>query len=114
MTATLRGDARDHAEVMRDQHHGDAQLGLQIGQQPQDLRLDRDVQRRAGFVGDAAVPARTSAPWRSSPADRRPPESWCGYCRQALARRGDADLAPAARRRGRGGLGAARAACAGR
>ncbi|SPT41531.1 Uncharacterised protein [Achromobacter denitrificans] len=48
----LLRNARHHAQVMGDQHHRDAQLGLQVGQQAQNLRLDGDVQRGAGLVGD--------------------------------------------------------------
>ena len=79
------GDARDHAEVVRDQHHRDAELALQICQQPQDLRLDGDVERGGRLVGDQQLRARTSAPWRSSRAG-------------AGRRRAGADTVPGARR----------------
>ncbi|KAG1079180.1 hypothetical protein G6F40_016419 [Rhizopus arrhizus] len=42
----------DDAQVVRDQHDGRAQAGLDVAQQVQDLRLDGDVQRGRGFVGD--------------------------------------------------------------
>ena len=45
--------------------HRHAELALQIGQQPQDLRLDRHVERRGRLVGDQQRRARTSAPSRS-------------------------------------------------
>ncbi|MNS52189.1 hypothetical protein D3C72_848990 [compost metagenome] len=48
----LLRNARHHAQVMGDEHHRDAQLGLQVGQQAQNLRLNGDVQRGAGLVGD--------------------------------------------------------------
>ncbi|QNQ99423.1 hypothetical protein BGI51_18175 [Pseudomonas oryzihabitans] len=40
---------------MGDEHDGRAEFPLQIAQQVQDLRLDGDVQRRGGFVGDDEV-----------------------------------------------------------
>ena len=42
----------DHAHVVRDQQHGHAQPVLQVPEQGEDLRLDGDVQRRGGLVGD--------------------------------------------------------------
>ncbi|KAG0746595.1 hypothetical protein G6F24_015688 [Rhizopus arrhizus] len=42
----------DDAQVVRDQHDGRAQAGLDVAQQVQDLRLDGDVQRGGGLVGD--------------------------------------------------------------
>ena len=41
---------------------------LQVAQQIEDLRLDRDVERRGRLVGDQQLAARRRAPWRSSPA----------------------------------------------
>ena len=40
------------AQVVRDEQVGQPELGLQIQQQIQDLRLHRDVQRRDRLVGD--------------------------------------------------------------
>src|SRR3546814_3196242 len=40
------GDLGDHAHVVGDEHHRHADLGLQLADQLQDLRLDGDVQRR--------------------------------------------------------------------
>ena len=77
-------DARDDAEVVRDQQERDAELALQIGEQPQDLRLDGDVERGRRLVGDQQRRARTSAPWRSSRAG-------------AVRRTAGADIARAAR-----------------
>ncbi len=37
---------------MRDEDHGEPELALKLFQQAQDLRLDHDVERRRGFVGD--------------------------------------------------------------
>lgn len=37
---------------MRDDRDGDAEFGAQSGQQPQDLGLDRDIERGRRFVGD--------------------------------------------------------------
>src|SRR5262245_60476720 len=42
----------DDAEVMRDEEHGEPELPLQVLEQVQYLRLDRDVERRYGLVGD--------------------------------------------------------------
>jgi hypothetical protein len=41
-----------HAEVVRDEHDGGAVLALQRGEQVEDLRLDRDVERGGRLVGD--------------------------------------------------------------
>ena len=46
------GEACHHAQVVGDQQHGHAELGAQASQELEDLRLDRDVKRRGGFVGD--------------------------------------------------------------
>jgi hypothetical protein len=45
------GHPRDRAEIVRDEDDGHAVLPLQLLQQIQDLRLDRDVERRARLVG---------------------------------------------------------------
>ena len=39
------GDAGDHAEIMRDNEETDPGLLLDVGEEPQDLRLDGDVER---------------------------------------------------------------------
>ena len=49
------GHAGDDAEVVGDQQDGQAKLALEFHQQAQDLRLDGDVQRRGGFVGDQQI-----------------------------------------------------------
>ncbi len=46
------GDAGDDAEVVGDQHHAEAEIALELGQQAQDLGLHRDVERRGRLVGD--------------------------------------------------------------
>ena len=48
----LVGDIGHHAEIVRDQQHRHVELGLQVAQQLQDLRLDRHVERRRRLVGD--------------------------------------------------------------
>ena len=45
-------DLLHHRHVVRDEEVGEAQLGLQLLQELQDLRLDRDVERGDAFVGD--------------------------------------------------------------
>ncbi len=49
------GDARYQAQVVGDEDNGRTEFPLQVAQQVQDLRLDGDVQRRGGFVGDDEV-----------------------------------------------------------
>ena len=44
-------DVAHHAEVVRDEEIGHAELALQVGQQVQHLRLHRDVERRHRLVG---------------------------------------------------------------
>ena len=62
------GDARDHAEVVRDEDIAMPNSRCSSREQPQDLRLDRHVERGGRLVGDDEVGARTSAPSRSSRA----------------------------------------------
>ena len=45
-------DLRGHAQVMRDEQHGQAEPRAQFLQQRQDLRLHRHIQRRDRLVGD--------------------------------------------------------------
>ena len=56
LAAVHHGDAVRHlgddAEVVGDQHDARAALGLQRAHQVEDLRLDRDVERRRRLVGD--------------------------------------------------------------
>src|SRR5215470_3743561 len=47
-----RADVLDDGEIVRDEDVREAELGLEILEQVDDLRLDRDVQRRDGLVGD--------------------------------------------------------------
>ena len=42
----------DHIEVVGDEDVGQVELLLQVGEQVDHLRLDRDVERRDGLVGD--------------------------------------------------------------
>ena len=44
------GQHAHHGEVVRDEQHGDAALGLQPLQQREDARLHRDVERRQDLV----------------------------------------------------------------
>ena len=46
------GDVADDAEVVGDEHVGEPELVLQVLEQVDDLRLDRDVEGRDGLVGD--------------------------------------------------------------
>ena len=44
-----------HAEVVRDQQERGLQPAAQVGEQFENLRLDRDVECRGGFVGDHEI-----------------------------------------------------------
>jgi hypothetical protein len=60
-----------------DEEDRHAALRLEPSEEIQDLRLDRDVERRGRLVGDQQRRPEASAiaimaRWR------RPPESWCG------------------------------------
>ena len=46
------GDVADHAEIVRDEQDGGAAFALQVGDQPQDLRLRGDVERGRRLVRD--------------------------------------------------------------
>jgi hypothetical protein len=67
----------DHAHVVGDEQDGDAELVAQAPQQPQDLRLDGDVEGRGRLVGDEQ---RRGARQRDGDDTRWriPPENWCG------------------------------------
>ena len=41
-----------HRQVMADEQHGDTELPAHLDQQVDDLRLDRDVERRDRLVGN--------------------------------------------------------------
>ena len=45
-------DLAHHAQIMSDEHIGQIEPLLQIGEQIDDLRLDRDIERRHRLVGD--------------------------------------------------------------
>ena len=49
------GDLADDAEVVGDEQHRHAEARLHFGEELQDLRLDRDVERRRRLVGDEQV-----------------------------------------------------------
>ena len=59
-------DLADHREVVRDEDVGQVELALQALQQVEDLRLDRDVERRDGLVADDQLGAQRE---RASHAD---------------------------------------------
>ena len=71
------GDVGDDAEVVGDQDHRQAPLAVELLEQAQDLRLDRDVERGGRLVGDqhsgsSESPIAIIARWRM------PPENSCG------------------------------------
>ena len=49
------GDAPDDVEVMGDEQHRHAELGLQVLEQLEDLRLHGDVERGRRLVGDQEI-----------------------------------------------------------
>ena len=49
------GDTAHDAEIVRDEQHRHPELRLQVLEQAEDLRLDRDVERGRGLVGDEKV-----------------------------------------------------------
>ncbi|MCU1283930.1 MAG: hypothetical protein JWO13_280 [Acidobacteriales bacterium] len=51
------GDARDDAEVMRDEEHGQAESLAEVVEEIENLCLDGDVERCGGFVGDEELRA---------------------------------------------------------
>ena len=76
------GGLGDHAHVVGDQHHRRAVLAAQPLQQRDDLRLDRDVERRGRLVGDDQLRARRTARARSRRAGacRRRTGAGSGRC----------------------------------
>ena len=46
------GDARDDAEIVRDEHHRHATFALQLGEQRQDLCLDGHIKRGRWLIGN--------------------------------------------------------------
>jgi hypothetical protein len=46
------GHVGDHAEIVGDEQDRHAEFALELAHQLQDLRLDRDVERRGRLVGD--------------------------------------------------------------
>ena len=52
MTAHAVGEVRDHRELVRDEDDAQPELGDQLAEQVEDLRLDRDVERAHRLVGD--------------------------------------------------------------
>ena len=55
------GDLADHREVVRDEDVGQVEVRLQVAQQVQHLRLDRDVERRDRLVADDQLGLRARA-----------------------------------------------------
>ena len=50
-----RGDVAHHAEIVRDEQVGQPQILAQLFQQIDDLRLDRDIERRDRLVADDEI-----------------------------------------------------------
>ena len=85
MTTTRLADVGDDAKVVADQDDGGAEIGVELAQQVQDLRLDGDVERRGRLVGDEQD-GLVGKPMASMTRWRMPPENWCG--KPAMARSG--------------------------
>ena len=72
------GGLGDDAHVVRHQHDGGAVIAAETLEQGDDLRLDRDVERRRRLVGDdEALDWRKSARAMTTRC-RMPPENWWG------------------------------------
>ena len=71
------GDLRNHGQVVRNKQHGQAKLGPQFSQQFKNLRLNGDIERGRGLVGDQQL-GRLTIAMAIITRCRMPPESWCG------------------------------------
>ena len=84
------GDAGDDAEIVGDEHEAHGELALQLGQQVQDLRLDRHIERGGRLIGQDQ---RRRAHQRHG--DHHPLAQAAGelvrVLLEAASRRGDAD-----------------------
>ncbi len=70
-------DVAHDREVVRDEEVGEVEVVLQVGEQVDDLRLDRDVERRDGLVADDQLWMQRQA--RATPMRWRwPPENSAG------------------------------------
>ena len=69
---------RHHAQIVRDVEDRGAQLVAQAADQVDDLRLERDVQRRGRLVGNQQRRAATAGAMAIMMRWRMPPENWCG------------------------------------
>ena len=69
------GHLGDDAEVVRDEQQRQVELLLQLAQQVENLRLDRDVERRRRLVGDDAATGWHASAIAISTRCRMPPDS---------------------------------------
>ena len=79
------GDVLHDAEVVRDEQVGQAELGLQVLQQVDDLRLDRDVERADRLVADDELGVRARARGRCRCAGAGRPRTRAGSARRGAA-----------------------------
>ncbi|AMY70978.1 hypothetical protein AKL17_3755 [Frigidibacter mobilis] len=97
----MAGGAGHHAQIMRHQQHGHAHLGLKIGDQVEDLRLDGHVERGGRLVRD-----QQPRPPRNGQRDHRPLVHAARKAVRVIAGAvlgpGDADAAQQAHRLGPG------------
>ena len=92
------GDAGDHAEIVRDQDQPDAGVALDLGEEVEDLRLDRHVERGGRLVGDDQLRLAQER-HGDHHALAKPARELVRKLRQALLGRGDADARREARAR---------------
>ena len=60
-------DTLDDRDVVRDEQIGQAHVSLNVHHQIDDLRLDRDVERRYGFIGDQQLRRQRERPCDAQP-----------------------------------------------
>ena len=65
ITTTRSADIGNHSEVVGHEDHGHAELASADARELENLRLDRDIERGGGFVGDEQLRVRRTAPSRS-------------------------------------------------
>ena len=75
----IRSDVVDDAEVVRDEDVRQVELVLQVVEQVDHLRLDRDVERRDRLVRDDQLRVQGERARATPIRCRCPPENSCGY-----------------------------------
>ena len=91
-------DFGDQPEIVRDEQDRAVQLPPQFAQQMEDLRFQRDIERRRDLVGDQQLRLLPSRLMAMQMRWRMPPENSCGYACSCCSGVGNADAAQASRR----------------